>query len=40
MKPTDKSGHVYDFWIENFRVATVTTTLDRVEKMIGALRSN
>src|SRR5712692_1462400 len=31
--------HVYDFGIENFRVATVTTTPERVEKMLGALRT-
>src|SRR5947209_11290648 len=31
--------HVHDLGIENFRVLTVTTTPERVEKMLNALRS-
>lgn len=31
--------HVYDLGISNFRVATVTTTTDRVEKMLEALKT-
>jgi hypothetical protein len=31
--------HVYDLGIENFRVVTVTTTPERVEKMQEALRT-
>lgn len=30
--------HIHDLGLENFRVATVTTTAERIEKMVAALR--